>query len=207
MNIILFDQNKKNLLPFSYTRPIADFRCGILTLKEKWSKRIPEAHFSYLTDDYLKVKYGANYQSDNFYISGNLMADDELVQAIQSLQSEEVLWDDSHGILAIRTGEALELLDIEKIDYTKKKFESEVNKIANVWDVFVLNARALEQDFDLLTKGRESQALDQTNTHIGNRLFIEEGAKVQAAILNSTTASIYVGKIAEFMEGYVVRGG
>ena len=57
MNLILFDQNRKNLLPFTYTRPIAEFRCGILTLSEKWSKRVSEASVSYLTERYLSEKY------------------------------------------------------------------------------------------------------------------------------------------------------
>jgi UDP-N-acetylglucosamine diphosphorylase/glucosamine-1-phosphate N-acetyltransferase len=207
MNIILFDQHKKNLLPFSYTRPIADFRCGILTLKVKWKKRLPEAQFSYLTDEYLTVKYSTNYSTDNYYISGNLMATNEIVQAIQSLKTDELLYSDSHGILAARTTKQLDLSSLMELDFAKKQFDGEVYEIKNVWDIFVLNAWALEQDFDLLTKGRESQPLDKTNTHIGERLFIEEGAQVQAAILNSVNGPIYIGKDAEIMEGSVVRGG
>ena len=37
MNYILFDGPSRNqLLPFTYTRPVADIRVGILTIREKW---------------------------------------------------------------------------------------------------------------------------------------------------------------------------
>ena len=82
MNIILFDQNRLNLLPFSYTRPIAEFRCGILTLTEKWRKRLPKASFSFLTEDYLVTKYPVNYSADNIYLNGAVLANDDLLTSI-----------------------------------------------------------------------------------------------------------------------------
>ncbi|MGB5236727.1 MAG: putative sugar nucleotidyl transferase, partial [Flavobacteriaceae bacterium] len=37
MNYILFDgQVRDSLLPFTFTRPVADIRIGILTIREKW---------------------------------------------------------------------------------------------------------------------------------------------------------------------------
>ncbi|MAC96699.1 MAG: glucose-1-phosphate thymidylyltransferase [Flavobacteriales bacterium] len=207
MNIILFDQHKKNLLPFTYTRPIADFRCGIITLKEKWEKRIANATISYLTDDYLSEKFVCNYANENYYVSGNILANDHLVRAIKALEEGQYLSDESNRLIALKTSKKLSLSEISTEGLEAVYFEDSYNKIENVWDIFVLNAEAIEQDFDLITKGRNSQPLDNTNTHIGDRLFIEEGAKVQAAILNSTSGPIYIGKNAEVMEGSVVRGG
>lgn len=207
MNIILFDQHKKNLLPFTYTRPIADFRCGIITLKEKWEKRIVNATISYLTDDYLSEKFVCNYANENYYVSGNILANDHLVRAIKALEEGQYLSDESNRLIALKTSKKLSLSEVSTEGLEAVYFEDSYDKIENVWDIFVLNAEAIEQDFNLLTKGRNSEPLDNTNTHIGNRLFIEEGAKVQAAILNSTSGPIYIGKNAEVMEGTVVRGG
>lgn len=207
MNIILFDQHKKNLLPFTYTRPIADFRCGIITLKEKWEKRIANATISYLTDDYLSEKFVCNYANENYYVSGNILANDRLVSAIKALEEGQYLSDESNRLIALKTSKKLSLSEVSTEGLEAVYFEDSYDKIENVWDIFVLNAEAIEQDFDLITKGRNSQPLDKTNTHIGDRLFIEDGAKVQAAILNSTSGPIYIGKNAEVMEGTVVRGG
>ena len=65
----------------------------------------------------------------------------------------------------------------------------------------------MELDFELLTAGRESSPVDPTNTVIGDRIFLEEGARATASILNTTTGPIYLAKDAEIMEGCVVRGG
>lgn len=207
MNIILFDQDRENLLPFAYTRPIAEFRCGILTLKEKWEKRINGATFSFLTEDYLQEKYPAVYSEKNIYLSANLLSSDEIVSAVHLLQENDALHSEDGSLIAFRSKERLDLTSLEQIDCNPISFSSKVSSIDNVWDIFSKNGEEIEKDFDLITKGRKSQELDSTNTHIGERLFIEDGAKVQAAILNSTTGAIYIAKDAEVMEGSVVRGG
>ena len=208
MNLIFLDQNRQNLLPFTYTRPIAEFRCGILTLAEKWTKRLPSATFSYLTEDYLSVKYQCNYTAKNYFINGSILANDDLVQATKSLNEDEVLFDPlTDKILAICTTKPLRLVDIDLKEYKIVEFKEAYLCIGNIWDIFSKNGKAIEEDFDLLTFGRTSQPLDATCTNIGDQLFIEEGAKVQAAILNSTSGPIYIGKNAEVMEGSVVRGG
>ena len=56
MNYILFDGNvRDSLLPFTYTRPVADIRIGILTLREKWEK-ILGLTTTTITEEYLEEK-------------------------------------------------------------------------------------------------------------------------------------------------------
>ena len=39
MNIILFeDHSRSAMLPFTFTRPVAEIRVGIMTIREKWEK-------------------------------------------------------------------------------------------------------------------------------------------------------------------------
>jgi len=39
MNYILFDGTvRTSLLPLTYTRPVADLRIGILTIRQKWEE-------------------------------------------------------------------------------------------------------------------------------------------------------------------------
>ena len=208
MNLILFDQNRKNLLPFTYTRPIAEFRCGILTLSEKWSKRVSEASVSYLTERYLSEKYPTKYAALNYYINGSILANNELTEAIKALQEGELLFDPmTEKVLAFCSAMQLNSIEESPKGFNKVPFSLPYLCIDNIWDIFAKNGKAIEEDFELLTAGRTSQPLDETCTHIGNQLFIEKGAKVQAAILNSTSGPIYIGKNAEVMEGSVVRGG
>lgn len=208
MNIILFDLERNSLLPFTYTRPIAEIRCGILTLAEKWKKRIPEAKVSYLTVDYLSGKYETVYSDDNYYVNASLLANEALQQELINLElGQSIVDDEQNRLLAFRSADRLGLSDIEAVEMTKNNLNASYLYIQNTWDIFSNNGEALQEDFDLITKDRTSKSLDSTNTHIGDQLFIEEGAKVQAAILNSGTGPIYIGKNAEIMEGSVVRGG
>jgi UDP-N-acetylglucosamine diphosphorylase/glucosamine-1-phosphate N-acetyltransferase len=71
-----------------------------------------------------------------------------------------------------------------------------------------LNGAAIQTDFDFLTQGRKSAPLSKSNQIIGdaNQIFLEEGAVVECAILNTKNGPIYIGKNAEIMEGSVVRG-
>ena len=207
MNFILFDEAREDLLPLAYTRPIAEFRCGILTLKEKWEKRIQEAEFSFLTADYLQKKYPVKYHSNNnIYLSGNLLSTDDLIDWVHRLQDGQCLLDGSGELLAIRSNKELGADQINTEGFETLTYEGEAKKINFLWDIFSLNAEEIEKDYDLITKGRTSQPIDATNQLIGDRIFLEEGAKVQACILNSTNGPIYLGKHAEIMEGSVVRG-
>ncbi|MDE7146265.1 MAG: glucose-1-phosphate thymidylyltransferase, partial [Duncaniella sp.] len=93
-NIILFDPVKvrAELLPLTYTRPVALIRHGITTISEKWQRAIPGA-YSYSTQDYLSIKYPMVEASDgdNLFIAGNLHPDKSLVNAILSLEIGEAL--------------------------------------------------------------------------------------------------------------------
>ena len=62
MNLILFDNNRENYYPLSFTRPIAEFRIGILTIKEKWEKYYKSV--SIKTEDYLAVKFPIEQTKD-----------------------------------------------------------------------------------------------------------------------------------------------
>ena len=57
MNYILFDgPYRENLLPFTYTKPVADLRIGILTIREKWELFLKTTTTT-VTEDYLSEKY------------------------------------------------------------------------------------------------------------------------------------------------------
>ena len=204
MNLILIDNEKtwKCLLPLTYTRPVAEIRFGILTIKEKWEKYF-KTTASYSCKDYLSIKYPINYKpgKNNLFIASNILPDAKLVTAIKKLKPNEGLKKDN-SLIACFT-------DHTNVDLDKcKEYTTDVIKIENVWDIFSKNGEALKADFDLLTKGRKSQTLSKSNSLIGkkNLLFLEKGAKAEAATFNTTTGPIYIGKNTEVMEGSLIRG-
>jgi hypothetical protein len=103
MNIILFDNKREEFYPLSLTRPIAEFRLGVLTIKEKW-----ESYFDYVStfsNDYLAEKFNTKkIKEDNIWINSQLLPSKDIVTEIDSLRVGEVLKKESI-ILAFRNSE------------------------------------------------------------------------------------------------------
>tara|TARA_B110000902_G_scaffold231626_1_gene274028 strand:- start:2805 stop:3980 length:1176 start_codon:yes stop_codon:yes gene_type:complete len=205
MRYLLFDdQNRSNLLPLSYTRPVAEFRVGILTITEKWAQYMPSKSVfgGFVTEDYLQAKYPSDIQDDQFWINGSVCPNKDLMADILALDFNEALFDEDENIIAFRSGNFEESLDCEK-SYTDVSF----THILNSWDIFSKNGGEIKSDFHLITEGRVSQKSNSTNTILGeNNVFIEEGATVSCAIINAESGPVYIGKDAVVMEGSIIRG-
>lgn len=214
MNIILFDtpEVRENLLPLSFTRPVADFRVGITTIREKWEKVVPGS-YSYLTVGYLSEKYPAAVDAggDNLFVAGHVVPDysDAFKDAVMSLGGNEALF--CNGTLVAFHGTADALRNSEFA--ARKEWNGSLTEINYVYDVFLNNGVQIEKDFAVLDLG-DNCALSPSNTLIGDakdadgrpRIYIAPGAVVEGAIINVKNGPVYIGRDAEVMEGCCLRG-
>ncbi|MCF8276597.1 MAG: GlmU family protein [Flavobacteriales bacterium] len=203
MNYILFDDSREKLLPLTFTRPVCDLRIGILTIREKW-ERMMNMSTSTITEDYLSVKFPLVSAQENILVNGSVCPNAELIAAIASLEI---------GGRLVKAGKLLALRiegDVSSADLSDRsgiEFEPAILTVENPWDIFSRNGEAIEADFELISSGRSSQKLSESNTVIGNgKVFLEEGAKAEACIFNTSSGSIYLGKNSEVMEGSIIRG-
>lgn len=206
MNYILFDDNVRiNLLPLTFTRPVADIRIGILTIREKWEK-ILKAKTSTKTETYLSKKFPLKIESDNIWINGSVCPNEALIEEIKKIKTNQALISSSI-VIACKMSDN-RVFDANQIDsFEKVQSQSKYTSVENLWDIFSKNEEALISDFTLITKGRKSQLISKTNKVINREnIFLEEGAKVECTILNASTGPIYIGKDTEIMEGSIVRG-
>lgn len=209
-NVILFDaeETHADLLPLSFTRPIADFRVGIHTIRRKWQLRLP-GEYSTLPVEYLREKFSIIRADVNLFIRGNIFPDDALVERISSLRQGHALIYDGKIIAACGSFEQFGASAFEMEEYT-----GEVKAINYPYDVFLMNGDAIRADFGPVTAGRTSQPLPSHCLLIGEEklpdgspaLFIEDGAKLTACTLNVTEGPIYIGRDAVVMEGATLRG-
>jgi UDP-N-acetylglucosamine diphosphorylase/glucosamine-1-phosphate N-acetyltransferase len=204
MNYILFDSDvRTSLLPFTYTKPVADIRVGILTIREKWENRL-KLTTSTITEDYLGDKYPMVEMAENVLINASFLPSDDLVEKIKQLSINEAIFKGDE-VIAFFTLEAQEEVDFSV--YTQIEYDEELIRIKNTWDIFSKNAKAIQQDFELLTADRKSQPIpDSVQTIHPENIFIEEGATVLFSSLNASDGPIYIGKDAEIMENCSVRG-
>jgi len=205
MNVVLFDeeQNRKNLLPLTFTRPVSEIRIGILTIKQKWDKWL-NTECSYLTVPYLTKKFSFRQNSPSVFINASIVPNEELAKAVSNLQPKQALINDNKLIALCGNSSDLE----NPKTFHEVIFNSSFLRIENVWDIFQKNGEAIKTDFEFLTKGRNSQPISDTVTVIGDKrlIFLEEGAKAEACIFNTTSGPIYLDKDSEVMEGSAVRG-
>jgi len=204
MNYILFDGEVRNsLLPFTYTRPVAEIRIGILTLREKWEKHLGLTTTT-ITEEYLEEKYPMVEMEENIMINSSFMPTVELVAQVKKLKANEAIFK-GDDVIAFFTTDSQEEINFEA--YQQYDFDDELLQVKNTWDIFSLNDKAIQQDFDLITEDRTSQPIpDGVQAINPENIFIEEGAKLTFATLNATDGPIYIGENAEIMEGVVVRG-
>jgi UDP-N-acetylglucosamine diphosphorylase/glucosamine-1-phosphate N-acetyltransferase len=204
MNYILFDGTVRNaLLPFTFTRPVADIRVGILTIREKWEKYLGTTTTS-LTEEYLMEKFPMVEMEQNIMINASFLPNPILVDMVQNLNSKEAILF-GEEIIAFYTNDTQEEVDFD--EYELIEYEGEVLRIENTWDIFAKNDAAIREDFELLTEDRSSQPIPKSvNVISPENIFIEEGAKLEFVTLNASTGPIYIGRNAEIMEGSVIRG-
>ena len=204
MNYILYDGSVRNaLLPFTYTKPVADLRIGILTIRQKWEKHLGFTTTT-LTEEYLEEKYPMVEMAKNVMINASFLPTTSLVEIINGLKENQAVYKNNE-VIAFYTTENQEEVNFEA--YEKIDFNDEILQICNTWDLFSLNDAAIRLDFDLITEGRDSQPIPKGVNYLNKEdIFIEEGAEVLFSTLNASTGPIYIGKDALIMEGSVVRG-
>jgi UDP-N-acetylglucosamine diphosphorylase/glucosamine-1-phosphate N-acetyltransferase len=204
MNYILFDgPYRNNLLPFTFTRPVADIRVGILTIRQKWESYL-EYTTTTVTEDYLADKFPMVEMEKNIMINASFLPNLELAEIVKNLNENEALFK-GEDVIAFFANEGEEVSDFSTFEAIE--FESDILKVEHTWDIFAKNGEAIIEDFALITKDRKSEPIPATvNTINPENIFIEKGAVINFATLNASSGPIYIDRDAEVMEGSLVRG-
>lgn len=194
MDITLFDpaEIRRSLLPFTFTRPVADIRIGILKISEKWEHF--GFHVGFITEDYLSPKFKSNNAS--IRVNGGLCPDTSMVSAIKALEKGQRLVSDNIELAS--NGDGAE----------EVKYNQPYRLISNPWDIFQFNKEQIVSDYSLITDGRKSAEITDPHTLVYGKenVFVEEGASIRAAILNAEDGPIYIGKNAQVHEGAIIKG-
>ena len=202
MNIILFDNKREDFYPLSLTRPIAEFRLGVLTIKEKWGNYFDSV--STLSNGYLAEKFNTKkIKEDNIWINSQLLPSKDIVTEIKSLRVGEVLKKESI-ILAFRNSEfsSDELNNVES--------NSDFSFLSSITDIFSLNEEEIIADIALMNLQNNMKSLNEiTDSNIKSGKFpvyVEEGATIENCYINSSEGPVYIGKNAHIMQGSMLRG-
>ncbi|NJB83713.1 putative sugar nucleotidyl transferase [Wenyingzhuangia aestuarii] len=203
MNYILFDGAcREALLPFTFTRPVADLRIGILTIREKWETFLRFTTTT-LTEEYLEEKYPMLELEENIFINAGYLPNLAFFKAVKNLKKNQAVFCDDE-MIAFYSCEDQEEVDFSTYDIIEVQ---DVKAIEHKWDLFLLNDYAIRQDFELLSKDEFSADIPVYVQAINKeQIFIEEGAQINPCILNASSGPIYIAKDAVVLDGAMIRG-
>ncbi len=227
--LIFEDEFQKNLNPLTYTRPIYDLRCGILTLQEKIEKRFPESKVILHTREYLLdfVKRNnpnklVNEIGDSIdkllLVNGALLADDNFIDKLE-LEDEDILLTKGDQLVAaiissnnmeIVTDQLTSLFSLKSFTTIDRK-DIDVKLISYPWNLVHNNGEQISKDFELLVD-RDQELINgdiYEGVHMLNRrdIFIGEGAKIKpGAVLDAEEGPIFIDKNATVFPNTVIQG-
>lgn len=206
MNYLLIEETetREKLKPFTFTRPTAEIRVGILTIREKWEKYL-ESELSYIAAPHLQAKFPQKLATQNVLINSSVCPTPELVNAIQlgaTLKKGNVL------IAAHASEEEIAFFNANEKLEEAAEYDGDLTIVSEKWNIFQYNGKEIKADYELITSGRNSQHVNDPYTFVYNvkNIFIEEGAIIKAAILNAEDGPIYIGKNAVVNEGAIIKG-
>ncbi|MFD2939903.1 GlmU family protein [Flavobacterium notoginsengisoli] len=204
MNYILFDGPVRNaLLPFTFTRPVADILVGIMTIRQKWERRLGST-ITTITEEYLSEKFPMVEMEENVMINAAYLPNDALAEMVSNLSENQAIFK-GEDVIAFFASENQEEVDFDS--YEIIQYNDDCITIEHTWDIFSKNDAAIRQDFAYLTEDRKSQPIPKSvNVIAPENIFIEEGAKLEFVTLNASNGPIYIGKNTEIMEGTAIRG-
>ncbi len=207
MNYVLFDgQHHNKLKPLTLTRPVADLRVGIFKIHEKWSLHMSE-EVGVRTKDYLASKFNSFDNEVTVGISAALLPNKEICEAILDMDDKTLMMKDGK-LLAIKPlPNQDDKLEAELATYRVVKFTEDIDILERPMDLFLQNETQISTDLNFLeTDNLNTKDFGNGNLIIGNQVFIEKGAKINGATLNSNDGPIYIQKNTEIMEGANIRG-
>ena len=204
MAVILFDtERRKNLYPLTYTKAIADIRFGMFTVKERWQRLWNEDVFIE-TEPYLQGLYPSFPEGVHTWINAAVLPFEETVNDIKRLQQGDVIEDETGWIACKGTGSnSRDVAEHSAMNFTTIK----ARWLTYAHEICAINETFIKSDFALITSNRETHPLPAGNQCLNrNHIFIEEGARIDFAIINAEKGPVYIGKNATIMEGSLLKG-
>jgi len=193
-----------NLLPLTYFKHIGELRFGILTQLESWQLALGEKVELFYEGDVLPP--------DATFIYAGLLTDPQIVDRVKKLPHATKLEGTIGGECAVLayhtpTAETSENVNLAQAAKTVLDPDEIIYCVTRPWHIFQYAAQAIRWDFERLTAGRKSAALDASVRTFGKYpIFVEEGAQLWDCTLNASEGVIYIGAQAEVMEGVHIRG-
>ena len=215
MHVLLFDDPaiRPHLLPFTFTRPVAALRCGILTLAEKWQRHLAAPTVGYLTQPYLQAKFpvcaDGLVTGPALVINGAVCPDAVLVRQVQALRPGQGLYCDEMLVAAHLADASL----IAGAGAGRADGRNPGGRAGHGHRPAVAAVSAQRRRNPAATLPCSPRAAPRSPWPTRTPLCTgpktsssKKAVKIRAAILNAEEGPIYLGKNSQVHEGAIIKG-
>ncbi|MCX6167954.1 MAG: putative sugar nucleotidyl transferase [Ignavibacteriales bacterium] len=224
---IFEDEGFRNFLPLTYTRPVYDLRCGILTIREKIAARFSMYELVLHTRDYLKnivkeqnQKIAVNeFTAPNIlFVNGRLLAGITSVTQIKKMKDNSILLaKDGSVITAKLSGNYLKKLIENKKEFLPfhileniNKIETDLDLIKYTWELVNINGVEINNDYDLLVKKIqkiEARKFPSVEFKNKKKIFINKDSAIDPFVfIDASDGQVYIGKHVHIMSHTYIQG-
>ncbi len=224
---IFEDEGTHNFLPLTYTRPVYDLRCGILTLREKIFSRFPGCKIILHSRRYLieiikeqnpKSQVNQFDSEDVLFINGRLLINTSSLNTIKRLAKNSILLSDDRSIIAANlSGSSLSNYFKSESDYLplyKIKnltvVDSDIKLLKYPWELVNRNGEEITNDFHYTIKKIsriETKKYPSIELKERKKIFISKGVVLDPFVfLDATEGPIYIGKNVRIMSHTYIQG-
>lgn len=224
---IFEDEGIVNFFPLTYTRPVYDLRCGVMTLREKILKRFSNHNTILHSRRYLKdfnQEQNPEILSNHFdfpemlFINGRLLIDKNSLSQIKKLENNSILLSDDGSIVAANlSSEHLSYLSGLDYDYLPFRqltnvvfIESKIKLLKYPWELINANGNEIANDFDFLIKKVpriESKKYSSVEFKNRKKIFVSQSSIIEPFVfLDATDGPIFIGKNVHIMSHSFIQG-
>jgi UDP-N-acetylglucosamine diphosphorylase/glucosamine-1-phosphate N-acetyltransferase len=209
--VVFFDTTARDaLLPFTYTRPIAECKVGYLSIAEKWEFYLGKIEKGYITSPSLAKHFAPIEAAEQcLYIAGDLLPSEALAEAISNLEfAQGLLFQDK--IIALRYGLLQDIptekASLEGIDW-QENLSCEVKWLTQLVDFQNFLPAEILRDIEIF---KNSLDICQEPTRILKTgeapIYIASSAKIGHCYINTEKGPVLIADHAEIMDGAMIRG-
>ncbi len=224
------DERARNFLPLVYLRPVYDLKCGVLTLREK-AQGLEHDELvlhcrGYLTEA-MRERTGAKVNEpdalsgDVVVVNGRAVLSSSVLERVRKLSTGEALVTKDGELVAARVeGRKLKWLkdamsdgSLPPVDAWKasdlktKKVDALV--LSWLWDITeaLEEGEVIADDIERVTEKRRRGTVDDKTVVYGEKLFVEEGARVYAGVvLDTEEGPVFIEKGAKVKPPTIIEG-
>lgn len=226
VQLCIYEDDKSNrFLPLSWTRPVYDLKCGMVTLREKILRSYPGVKVclacrGYLSgvmeDRYPGMEINTISEDSVLFVNGRVLAGIGFASKI-SLKGENTVYLSGDEVVAVRIGgRALENIS-EKLDGPLKRDDFDVGReesveeilVGYIWELISNNGKQIVIDYQMLgaNGGLAGKVYDGVHLLNPSMITVGKGSVVRSGVvLDAEGGPIFIDEGVEIFPNAVVEG-